>query len=569
MQTLNMWNNSSHLKIGGAIAPQCTLLPRQYIPSTIYLPSNLRASHVSHSSSINLPGGAFFSNSPPSSASSFTSYEEQDGSLDADTIVAVVTGAQQGSVSIIRLSGWEAVATAAAVFKPAGSSSPSSPSTDLDTWTPESHRIYYGHATDTNGNIIDEVLVLVMLGPRSFTAEDVVEIHTHGGGVCAQRVIQSCLAAGARLAKPGEFTLRAFLNGRLDLSQAESVAALVDARTVAAADSALAGLGGGLGQEVRSARAECLDLLVEMDVRLDFDEDLPPLDVQAIIKRIQAVAARVETALGTARQGQLLQTGLQVALVGRPNVGKSSLLNALSGTDRAIVTEIAGTTRDVVEAGVVLGGIPVTLLDTAGLREAEDKVEKIGVERSVAAARAADVVVMVVDGEVGWEGEDDEIFKKLISNGEEEKMPPSLLVINKADLLLVHTNNGTSTSSTDTSEEDTIPEKVRSTFSAVVRTSATTGKGLDTLKTALLNLAGAPELAPGGVAWAVNERQAEALTRASEALVRVESSVQGDLPIDFWTIDLRAAVMALGEVSGDDVTEEVLDTVFAKFCIGK
>ncbi|KAL4534575.1 hypothetical protein Ndes2437A_g05348 [Nannochloris sp. 'desiccata'] len=597
-------------RLSGAIAPQYTLLPRHYIPSNIHLPSNIRyrlPKHVPQSStSINLPGGAFFSNPTPNSSSSFSSYEEEQngGSLDADTIVALVTGAQQGAVSIIRLSGWEAVSTAAAVFNPAGSpssSASSSSSSTSDNWTPESHRIYYGHAIDASGNIIDEVLVLVMLGPRSFTAEDVVEIHTHGGGVCAQRVIQSCLAAGARLAKPGEFTLRAFLNGRLDLSQAESVAALVDARTVAAADSALAGLGGGLGKEVQAARAECLDLLVEMDVRLDFDEDLPPLDVEAITNRIKNVAVKVAAALATARQGQLLQTGLQVALVGRPNVGKSSLLNALSGTERAIVTDIAGTTRDVVEAGIVLGGIPVTLLDTAGLREAEDKVEKIGVERSLAAARAADVVVMVVDGEVGWECEDDEIFKNLISStsdisvvrGENDgininnstedtdkyksgQMPPSLLVINKADLAAFpnSNNNDGSTGGTENKNEkyyskNSVPEYVRNAFSAVVQTSATTGKGLDSLKSALLDLAGAPELAPGGVAWAVNERQAEALTRAAEALLRVESSVVGDLPIDFWTIDVRAAVMALGEVSGEDVTEEVLDTVFAKFCIGK
>jgi len=601
MHAINNWTKSPQLNIAGVVPLQCMLIPRQYVPSNIYLPSNIRSrvpTHVpqSTSTSINLPGGAFLSNSPTTSISSFTSSEEEQhgGSLDADTIVAVVTGAQQGAVSIIRLSGWDAVSIATAVFRPAGSSSPSSPN---DTWTPESHRIYYGNAMNTSGSIIDEVLVLVMLGPRSFTAEDVVEIHTHGGGVCAQRVIQSCLAAGARLAKPGEFTLRAFLNGRLDLSQAESVAALVDARTVAAADSALAGLGGGLGKEVQAARAECLDLLVEMDVRLDFDEDLPPLDVDAITARIKSVAARVASALATARQGQLLQTGLQVALIGRPNVGKSSLLNALSGTERAIVTEIAGTTRDVVEAGVVLGGIPVTLLDTAGLREAEDKVEKIGVERSVAAARAADVVVMVVDGEVGWKEEDDEILEKLISshdrnavggdhdgstsnNSNEDtvtyrigKMPPSLLVINKADLLTLPSSNNGSNPSTNNfntfAETTTVPEHVRSIFSAVVKTSATTGKGLDSLKSAFLNLAGAPELAPGGVAWAVNERQAEALTRASEALNRVESSVAGDLPVDFWTIDLRAAVMALGEVSGEDVTEEVLDTVFAKFCIGK
>lgn len=491
--------------------------------------------------------------------------EAQAGpSVDADTIAAIVTGAQQGAVSIIRLSGRDAVAVAAGVFKPAASG----------PWSPESHRVYYGTVVDEQGARVDEVLVLVMLGPRSYTAEDVVEIHTHGGGVCAQRVVRACLAAGARLAKPGEFTFRAFLNGRLDLAQAESVAQLVDARTVAAADSALAGLGGGLGGEVQAVRRECLDLLVEMDARLDFDEDLPPLDEEQLITRIEAAAGRVDEALSTARQGQLLRSGLQVALVGRPNVGKSSLLNALSGTERAIVTDIAGTTRDVVEAGVVVGGVPVTLLDTAGVRNSEDQVEKIGVQRSVAAARQADILMMVVDGQVGWTLEDEAILRVLRgsagssldgSSAEDggpsgHRMPPSLLVINKADLV---------DGSPAQSVAQSIPDHVAAAFSASVSTSAATGEGLDELRSELLELAGAPELAPGGVSWAVNERQAEALTRAHEALSRVKESVQGELPVDFWTIDLRAAVMALGEVTGEDVTEEVLDAVFSRFCIGK
>ncbi|EFN58878.1 hypothetical protein CHLNCDRAFT_19706, partial [Chlorella variabilis] len=477
------------------------------------------------------------------------------------TIAAIVTGAAQGAVSIIRVSGADAVAIAQQVFAPysaqrrhAAAAGPAArqapaaghpdPATHAAAWQPESHRVYYGTAIDAGGTVLDEVLLLTMLAPRSYTAEDVVEVHTHGGGVSAARVLQRCLEAGARLAQPGEFTLRAFLNGRLDLSQAESVAQLIDARTVAAADSALAGLSGGLGREVQRMRRECVDLLVEMDARLDFDEDLPPLDVPGLIDRIRRLSQQLEATLQTARHGQLLRTGLQVALVGRPNVGKSSLLNALSGTERAIVTHIAGTTRDIVEAGVVIGGIPITLLDTAGLRESVDLVEQIGVERSMAAARQADIVLMVLDAQAGWTPGDAEIAAQI-------------------------TPAAAGADASSAARQLGVPPAVGSRFAAVVSTSAATREGLQDLQQAVLSLAGAPQLAPGGISWAVNERQGEALIRASEALQRVQGSIADELPVDFWTIDLRAAVLALGEVSGEDVTEEVLDSIFSRFCIGK
>ena len=475
---------------------------------------------------------------------------------DADTIAAIVTGGQQGAVSIIRLSGPEAVDIAAQVFVPASSKS---------TWTEaeQSHRVHYGYAINDENQKIDEVLLIVMRGPRSYTAEDVVEIHAHGGGICASRVLQSCVQAGARLAKPGEFTLRAYLNGRLDLSQAESVASLVSAKTVAAADSALAGLSGGLGQEIVQLRAECISLVSEIDAHIDFSDDLPPLETAEVASRIEKVLCRVESALETAKQGRLLSTGIQVALVGQPNVGKSSLLNALSGYEKAIVTDIAGTTRDVVEADINVGGVPVTLLDTAGLRTTDDAIEMIGVERSRAVAETSDVVMHVIDASRGWTSEDAEIFE-----GMRASSTPMMLLVNKSDLL---TENDRKDHPNGQEEVllSFLPADVRSRVSCVVSTSAATMRGMDRIHDSLLELVGMEEMGVGGRGWAVNERQAEALMRARESLVHARQSVVDGLFLDLWTIDLRSAVLALGEVCGADVAEEVLDTIFSRFCIGK
>lgn len=474
---------------------------------------------------------------------------------DADTIAAIVTGGQQGAVSIIRLSGPEAVDVAALVFAPASSSS---------AWTdPEqSHRVHYGYAVNEDKQKIDEVLLIVMRGPRSYTAEDVVEIHAHGGGICASRVLQSCIQAGARLAKPGEFTLRAYLNGRLDLSQAESVASLVSAKTVAAADSALAGLSGGLGQEIVDLRTECVSLVSEIDAHIDFSDDLPPLETEQVATRIEQVLQRVESALDTAKQGKLLSTGIQVALVGQPNVGKSSLLNALSGYEKAIVTDIAGTTRDVVEADIVVGGVPVTLLDTAGMRATDDAIEMIGVERSRAVAETSDVVLHVIDASRGWTSEDAEIFE-----GIREAATPMMLLVNKCDLVMTGSEEGEGPEWEEGLPP--LPAAVRSRLSCVVPTSATTISGIDRIHDELLGLVGMEEMGVGGRGWAVNERQAEALVRARESLMHARQSVSDGLFLDLWTIDLRSAVIALGEVCGSDVAEEVLDTIFSRFCIGK
>ncbi|KAI5079595.1 hypothetical protein GOP47_0005074 [Adiantum capillus-veneris] len=472
-----------------------------------------------------------------------------------DTIVAIVTpvGGQHGAVEIIRLSGPSAVAIVKTLFVPSRRKKKYG---KLRTeWSPVSHMVEYGTVIDASGALVDEVLVVPMLTPRSYTREDVIEIQCHGGGICSRRVLHLCLEAGARLAQPGEFTLRAFLNGRLDLSQAENVAQLVSAKTISAAETALAGLQGGLSVLVRSLRAECIEMLADVDARLDFDDELPDLNANLLIQKIEKIWQQVQQALKTEKRGKLLQIGIQVAIVGRPNVGKSSLLNAWSQTDRAIVTNVAGTTRDIVEAGIVVGGFPVKLLDTAGIRETHDVVESIGVERSVVAAKGADVIVMVVNAQDGWTQDDTHIFDKLLRVRDTcSGLASSILVINKIDQ--APTNSVTRT------------EFVKA-FDKVVPTCALQRLGFDDLEAALLDLVGTGDVTSVGQMWAVNQRQAEQLLRASEALERLKGSIQQCLPIDFWAVDIKEAAIAFGEISGDVVSEEVLSRIFSKFCIGK
>lgn len=473
---------------------------------------------------------------------------------ESDTIAAIVTpvGGQQGAVEIIRLSGPSAKAIVKTLFVPARRLKHAKSRT---LWNPVSHMVEYGTVIDASGALIDEVLVVPMFAPRSYTREDVIEIQCHGGGICSRRVLQVCLEAGARLAQPGEFTLRAFLNGRLDLSQAENVSQLVSAKTVSAAETALAGLQGGLSSLVQSLRTECIEMLADIDARLDFDDELPDLDVSLLVQKFEKMWQKVQQALKTEKRGKLLQTGIQVAIIGRPNVGKSSLLNAWSQTDRAIVTNVAGTTRDVVEAGIVVGGFPVKLLDTAGIRETDDVVESIGVERSVIAARGADVIIMVVNAQDGWTQDDTHIFDRLSKiRGTCARLARTILVINKIDQAPITSIEGLN---------------FAKSFDKVVPTCAIHRLGFEDLEAALLRLVDTGDVISGGQMWAVNQRQAEQLLRASEALERLKVSIEQQLPMDFWSIDIKEAAIAFGEISGDVVSDEVLSRIFSKFCIGK
>ena len=447
-----------------------------------------------------------------------------------DTIAAIATAvaAGSGSVAIIRVSGPQAEAIARSLFRPAGQ----------QVW--ESHRILYGHVQDpSSGEVIDEILLLLMHAPRSFTRETVVEFHGHGGLVVVQRLLQLVLEAGARRALPGEFSQRAFLNGRLDLTRAEAISELVSARSQRAAQLAIAGLDGGLQEKIDTLRDQLLDQLAELEARVDFEENLPPLNGKSVQEVLKGVQQELMQLVADAQRARLVRDGARVAIVGRPNVGKSSLLNALSRSERAIVTDLPGTTRDLLDCDLVLQGVPVTLLDTAGIRQTSDKVEQLGIERSRAALASADAVLLLHDISCGWSPEDQELLETVPEG------VPLLRVGNKADLA---------------PEAESPP--------GVVAISARDGQGLEQLERELLRCCG--HTCDGvSLQVALNQRQCDLAQSAAAALGRSLEAAQQELPWDFWTIDLRDAIRALGEITGAEISEAVLDRVFSRFCIGK
>jgi tRNA modification GTPase len=456
-------------------------------------------------------------------------------SASADTIAAVATAvaAGEGSVAIVRISGVAAEAIGRSLFRPAG----------VQQW--ESHRVLYGHVQDPlSGELIDEVLLLLMRAPRSFTRETVVELHCHGGLICVQRLLELVLAGGARRALPGEFSQRAFLNGRLDLTRAEAISELITARSRRAAQLAMAGLDGGLQQRIEALRQQLLEQLAELEARVDFADDLPPLDGAAVTTTLAAVAAELKGLVRDGERGRLLRDGLQVAIVGQPNAGKSSLLNSWSGSDRAIVADLPGTTRDLLESELVLEGVPVTLLDTAGIRPSRDPVEQLGIARSRAALASADAVLLLYDLNAGWSAADAQL---------REEVPegvPLLLVGNKADAQ----PGGWSGSGTQPPAELCI--------------SARQGLGLKELSEELLRRCGR-DAASGSLLLALNQRQRDLAAAAATALERSLEAAAHQLPWDFWTIDLREALRCLGEITGAEINEAMLDQIFSRFCIGK
>jgi tRNA modification GTPase len=453
--------------------------------------------------------------------------------LQTDTIIAPATPPGSGGLAVIRLSGPRAEATLLDLFRPA------SPRARL-----LSHRLYLGQLFGSDGLAVDEVMVVIMRAPHSFTREDVVEIHCHGGPAVIHAILDLFLQCGIRMARPGEFTQRAFLNGRLDLSQAEAVADLIHAHSSGAARVALGQLQGRLARIVGEARHQLIEVLSLVEVHIDFsDQDLDLPDFQPLALQVADLVLRLKTLLDSYRAGRMLHEGVRILILGKPNVGKSSLLNALLGEARAIVTEIPGTTRDTIEETLLLRDVPVRLIDTAGIRHTEDPVELEGVRRAKEKIGSADLVLLVVDGSAAPDQDD----RLALFACDQNRL---VLVVNKSDL-----------------DQQDLGNEFQSLERVFV--SAKQGLGLDILQSAIKKRLFAGGAVSGEDVLLYEQRHKDSIATATRSLERFVAGVHEQLEAEFLALELREAIVSLGEVSGDSVTDEVLAQIFSKFCIGK
>jgi tRNA modification GTPase len=450
-----------------------------------------------------------------------------------DSIAAIATPLGQGGIAMIRLSGPQSLAIADASFRPAGRSpKPSAAPT---------HTLHFGRIV-RQGRVVDEVLLSVMRAPRTFTREDVVEITCHGGLLPAKMVLDTVLENGARLAAPGEFTRRAFLNGRLDLAQAEAVADLIQARTELAAAAAAEQLAGQLSRRINLLRDDLMKILAHVEAHLDFpDEDIAPDTRQNLMARLQAALDFMDGLLRTASDGRLLRRGIRAAIMGRPNVGKSSLLNQLLGQERAIVSSIPGTTRDTIEETASVRGVPVVFIDTAGLRQAGDEIEAEGVRRSRRTLAAAELILHVLDGSESAGDSDQQLLTEYAGR-------PRLLVRNKSDLpRRLHLPDGL----------------------AAIDVCCLTGAGIEELKDAIKGTVWAGGVPAEMLQVMINSRHEDALRRARQAAERALEALRAQIGLELASLDLRLAAQAVGEIVGKTTTEDLLDSIFSQFCLGK
>jgi tRNA modification GTPase len=457
------------------------------------------------------------------------------GMLD-DTIVAISTPLGEGGLAVLRLSGTAALEIADRSFRPIGR-------TSRKPTEAASHTIHYGKIVQ-HGRVVDEVLLSVLKAPRTFTREDVVEISCHGGLLPAKMVLETLLENGARLAEAGEFTKRAFLNGRIDLVQAEAVADVIAARTDLALAAANEQLAGKLSHRIHGVRDQMMATLAHIEAHIDFpDEDIAPDTLGQLLARLGHARDSLDGLLKTAAEGQILRRGVRAAIIGRPNVGKSSLLNLLLGHDRAIVSSIPGTTRDTIEETGNIRGLPVVFIDTAGLRAAQDEIEAEGIRRSRESLSKADLILLVLDSSEPLSSADE----ALLVESEQKKR---IVVRNKSDL----------------ASRLELPARL---CSASVAVSCSHGSGLEALKDAIKDLVWAGEIRTEMLQVMINSRHREALRRAQEATDRTIAALKAGLTLELVALDLRIAVNAVGEVVGATSTEDLLDSIFSQFCIGK
>lgn len=458
---------------------------------------------------------------------------------EADTIAAISTPVGEGGISIVRISGDDAIKVAQRIYQ----------GKNLEKVA--SHTINYGHIIDPDTKQeVDEVMVSVMRAPHTYTREDVIEINCHGGLLATNRILQLVLSYGARMAEPGEFTKRAFLNGRIDLSQSEAVMDLIRAKTDKSMKVALNQLDGDLSRLIRHLRKDILDVLAQVEVNIDYPEydDVEEMTTEMLKEKATDIQQRIHSLLKTAKQGKVLREGLATAIIGRPNVGKSSLLNALLHEDKAIVTNVAGTTRDVIEEYVNVNGVPLKLIDTAGIRDTADTVEKIGVERSRKALDAADLVLLLIDNSAPLTAEDE----KLLAATKDKQR---IVILNKTDL-------------PSQLDLDRLKELVGD--AALIETSIVKHEGMDQLGAQISHmfLDQGIESSQNNV-MVTNARHIGLLHQANDALSDVLKGIADGMPVDLVQIDMTRCWDLLGEITGDSYQDELLDQLFSQFCLGK
>ena len=457
--------------------------------------------------------------------------------MEFDTIAAISTAIGEGGIAIIRVSGDHAVDIVDNIFK--GSKKLS---------TVDSHTINYGKLVSKDGKVVDEVLISLMKAPKTYTKEDVVEINCHGGLVAAKSVLELVLDSGARLAEPGEFTKRAFLNGRIDLSQAEAIIDIIRSKTDRAMNIALKQVEGQLSNQINKMRRELLEVLAHIEVTIDYPEhDVESVTHNLLLDKATKVRKEIERLIEVANQGKVLREGISTVIVGRPNVGKSSLLNALVHENKAIVTEVPGTTRDVIEEYINIKGIPLKLVDTAGIRETEDLVEKIGVERSKQALQSSDLVLFVLSNNDYLHDDDLQLLEII-------KTMNVIVIINKTDL-----------------ENKLELERVKEVLgdSPIIFTSMKNELGLEELENAISQLFFAGNIKQDDFTYVSNSRHIQLLKQALQSVTDAIQSIEGDIPVDMIAIDIKNTWDHLGMIIGDAVSEDLVDQIFTQFCVGK